>query len=116
MVDYSSFVKKRGSLEILLELREEKKSFNELKNLDLSPNTILTRLREAQRMGLVDVLPISSEKRTRICYELSKDGTNLISKFDVAVAHYETLQKQLKELSSEKQQIFKDIIASLSKS
>ncbi len=53
-MDERNFIQKKGSIDILLQLEESPKSFNELEEaLKLSPNTILSRLREAQKLGLV---------------------------------------------------------------
>jgi len=113
---YSSFIGKRGSIEVLLELSKEPRSFNELKKLRLSPNTVLARLREAQKLGLAEVVPVSSEKRTLVKYDLSKEGQALVSKFDIAVTQYTKLQGQLKELSQKKQEMFNRIAAELARS
>jgi len=114
--EYSSFVAKRGSIEVLLELDKGTQSFNQLKSLNLSPNTVLNRLREAQRLGLVKPLLLSSEKRIRIRYGLSEDGRNLVSKFHVAASRYLKLQRQISKLSEEKKRAFKRIALELVRS
>jgi len=114
--EYLSFVAKRGSVEVLLELDEGTRSFNQLKRLNLSPNTVLNRLREAQELGLVKPLLLSSEKRIRIRYGLSEDGKTLVSKFHVAASRYLRLQKRISELSEEKKRAFKRIAVQLVRS
>ena len=111
-----SFIEKRGSVEVLAALRKGAKSFSELKNLNMSPNTVLARLREAQNLGLTKVVPVSSDRRTRIKYGLSEEGKALVLKFDSAVTEYIKLQEQLKELSQKKREMFDRIAEELTHS
>jgi len=90
-------------LRILLTLREGKKSFNDLKNiLDMSPNTILMRIREAQTEGLVeDGLVRRKGKKPKISYYLTEEGEKVLETYNAILPRYNSLRKELEKLQKE---------------
>ena len=89
----------KGMIDILIYLRDEAKSFNDLKKLNLSPNTILARLREAQEKGLVKqrLCPCKG-KKARIKYDLTGEGKLMLKNYESIIDRYLELSKELDEL------------------
>lgn len=70
MVGILEFLDAKGSLDVLFQLANREKSFNELKEVfTLSPNTVLDRLREAQSLDLIKEELLISE---RVTYALGR--------------------------------------------
>jgi len=93
----------KGMIEILVYLKDEARSFNDLRNLHLSPSTILARLREAQAQGLVEqTLCLSKGRKTRakIKYDLTSEGKAMLKSYESIIDRYIELRKELDELES----------------
>lgn len=86
---------------ILLSLKEEAKSFNALKNLDMSPNTLLSHLREAQAKGWVnDKLIRQKDKKPRITYNLTIEGETLLKTYSSIISQYTDMRKELEVMQN----------------
>ncbi len=92
----------KGLLDVLMALEENEKSFTELKSLNLSPNTLLSRLREAQTKGLVvqELVPVKG-KRARIKYKLTEDGKDTLKMYASVREKYVELKMELQQLQEE---------------
>jgi DNA-binding HxlR family transcriptional regulator len=92
----------KGLLDVLMALEKNEKSFTELKSLDLSPNTLLARLREAQEKGLIvqELAPVKG-KRPRIKYKLTKEGRDTLQKYASVREKYTELKMELQQLQEE---------------
>lgn len=92
----------KGLLDVLMMLETGEKSFTELKALDLSPNTVLSRLREVQEKGLVDqkLFPRKGRK-SRIKYVLTKDGEEVLKTYASIREKYTELRVELQNLQEE---------------
>lgn len=92
----------KGLLDVLMALEKNEKSFTELKSLDLSPNTLLARLREAQEKGLVmqELVPVG-DKRPRIKYKLTNDGKDTLKMYSSVREKYTELKMELQQLQEE---------------
>lgn len=93
----------KGMIEILMCLKNESKSFNDLRRLHFSPSTILARLREAQAQGLIkQTLCSSKEKKTRakIKYDLTEEGKLMLKSYEAVIDKYFELRKELDGLES----------------
>jgi len=101
---------------ILLSLKEESKSFNDLKKLDMSPNTLLSHLREAQAKGWVnDRLGKQKDKKPKIMYSLTNDGESLLKTYSSIISQYTDLRKELEEMQNkvrEKEKRIKYLLSS----
>lgn len=90
---------KKGSVDLLLILKDGKKSFTELKTLALSPSTMLARLRDAQRKGWVkEELSPQKGKKSRIKYCLTKEGAEVFALYEPVMKNYVELRRELDEL------------------
>jgi len=111
------FLEKRGSLDILFNLAEEEKSFNELESLSLSPNTVLSRLREAQTLGLIEEkLLRQKEGRSKIKYGLTKKGKEITDTSKTIKKDYLKLREEINKLEEEirkKEEEIKTLLSSL---
>lgn len=92
----------KGLLDVLMALEEDEKSFTELKSLNLSPNTLLARLREAQAKGLVlqELVPVKC-KRARIKYKLTEEGKDALKMYASVREKYKELKMELQQLQEE---------------
>jgi len=89
----------RGMVDILVMLKDEAKSFNDLRKLRLSPNTILARIREAQEQGLVQQkLHPRKGRKPRIKYELTQEGRNALKEYSLVIDDYIELRKEFDDL------------------
>lgn len=93
---------RKGLLDVLMMLETGEKSFTELKTLDLSPNTVLSRLREAQKKGLVDqkLFPRKGRK-PRIKYVLTEEGEKVLKMYESIRERYTELRAELQNLQEE---------------
>lgn len=93
---------RKGLLDVLMMLETGEKSFTELKTLDLSPNTVLSRLREAQKKGLVDqkLFPRKGRK-PRIKYILTEEGEKVLKMYESIRERYTELRAELQNLQEE---------------
>ena len=97
-----SRIASKGLLDILMALEGGEKSFTELKALKFSPNTILLRLREAQKMDLVDQRLFEIEgRRPRIKYALTKEGKEMLQIYQSIRGRYKELNAELQSLKKE---------------
>lgn len=95
-------VKLRSLLDVLLALRQGRKSFKELRSLALSPSTVLSRLRESQRKGWVrDELSQRGKKRSRITYRLTEEGKTVLDVYDPVLPRYRELREEFEKLQEE---------------
>ena len=102
MADIESRTAPKGLLDLLVMLEDGPKTFSQLKVLNLSPSTILSRLREAQEMGLVDQkLYPKKGKRSEIRYLLSKDGVEMLKMYGSIRDRYTQLRMELQSLQEE---------------
>lgn len=92
----------KGLLDVLIALEESERSFTEMKSLNLSPNTLLARLREAMAKGLVsqELVPIKG-KRPRIKYRLTKEGKDTLKMYASVREKYTELKMELQQLQEE---------------
>lgn len=99
----SMLVGKEGAFDLLLKLNEGPKSFVELKTTGHSPNTVLTRLREAQRAGLVQsqLFTVSERKKPRIKYVLTDQGQKLLRRYIPVKTTYLDLKEKIAELEKQ---------------
>ena len=104
-----SLISKKGTIDILIELKDGQKTFTNLKELKLSPNTIVKRLREMQKAGLVEPVLTSSGKtrRMRIEYKLTKEGERAIKNMEKVLMEYKRLKKKLDQMSKEQEKILR---------
>jgi len=120
MKEIQEFLKKRGSIDILFNLAEEEKSFNELESLNLSPNTVLSRLREAQTLGLIEEkLLRQKEGRSKIKYALTKKGKEIMDASKTIKKDYLKLREEINKLEEEtrkKEEEIKTLLSSLQRS
>jgi DNA-binding HxlR family transcriptional regulator len=84
---------------VLTELDEEEKTFANLKTLNMSPSTTLSRLREAQSKGWVENKLVPRKgKKPKITYVLTKEGKEIIETFSSILPQYSNLREEVKEL------------------
>lgn len=100
--DTGSKTAPKGLLDVLMMLDTGEKSFMELKALDISPNTVLSRLREAQKKELVEqkLFPRKG-KKPRIKYVLTKQGKEVLTMFESIREKYVDLRTELQSLQEE---------------
>ncbi len=93
---------RKGLLDVLMMLETGEESFTELKTLDLSPNTVLSRLREAQKKGFVDqkLFPRKGRK-PRIKYVLTEEGEKVLKMYESIRERYTVLRAGLQNLQEE---------------
>jgi DNA-binding HxlR family transcriptional regulator len=97
--DPVAFVAQRGFMEVLFGLENGHKGFNDLKTLGLAPNTVLSRLRQAQRLGLVENrLDTKRASRARITYALTPRGRQFVGRFASVKGRFMRLQTELESL------------------
>lgn len=97
--EIGEYFKKKGGLDLLAELSEGIKSFNDLEDaLPLSPNTVLSRLREAQDLGLVGARAEGGRGKPRILYELTKTGEEALEPFQPILETYLERREELEQL------------------
>ncbi len=110
------FLRRKGSIEILCELEEGGKSFNEFE-LDISPNTLSSRLKEALDLGLIEQR-ICREDRTRVKYYLTDIGKELLKAIKPIKDNYFKLKEDIKRLEEEirgKKKELEELISSIYK-
>lgn len=90
----------KGFLEILLLLKEDKRTFTELKKAaNVSPSTVLKRLRESQEKGLIKQdLSSRGGRRAQIKYHLTKEGESLLTEYESIIDRYIELNTELDKL------------------
>ena len=100
MLGDEDFIINRGSLDILYILEDGPKSFDEFKpQLKLSPNTIVSRLRTAQSLGIIEQKLIGETKgRSKIKYDLTKKGEKILEASGDIKNRYLELKKEINEL------------------
>jgi DNA-binding HxlR family transcriptional regulator len=105
-----------GFVEVLLALEHGARSFVELKSLDMSPTTVLKRLREAQKMGYVGQRLVAQEGgRSRIKYGLTTKGRRVARVYAPIRGRYSHLREELGQLEHalhEKRSEMKFLLAS----
>lgn len=117
-------IESKGLLDILLLMDEKERSFVELRRLDLSPNTVLKRLRQAQDQGLVSShISTNTGKRPRIRYGLTKMGgrvTALCKSHRTKYLHLrseiEKTKKQLRRQEKEMQSLVSSLEEKINRS
>ena len=110
------FLRRKGSIEILCELEKNGKSFNEF-NLDISPNTLSSRLKEALELGLVEQR-VCREERSKIKYYLTDKGKELLKTIKSIKDDYFRLKNDVKKLEEElkrKKKELEELVSSLRK-
>lgn len=116
----SDFLGLKGAFDILFKLGEKERSFNELeKILNLSPNTVLARIREARNLGLVEEKLFGGNGRSKIKYVLTKKGKDVLGVSDSLKEDYLALRgkiDKLEEERKEKEMEIKELLSSLQSS
>lgn len=111
---------KKAFVDILLMLEGDAKSFSELKALGFSPNTILLRLRNAQKQGLIkEELFSQGGKKSRIKYTLTNEGRDVLENLLPIKSKYLDMKKEIDDLETEirtKEQNIKYLLTSILKS
>ena len=88
---------KKGMLDLLLMLKEGKKTFTELKVLDISPSTLVARLRETQSKNLVkQILVQRKDKKSITKYSLTNIGKKSLALYNPIISDYSYLRKEIK--------------------
>jgi len=106
----SDFLGLKGAFDILFELGKKEGSFNELENmLNLSPNTVLARIREARDLGLVEERLFGGNGRSKIKYVLTKRGRDVLGASNSLRGTYLKLRGRIDELEEERKEKEKEI-------
>jgi len=101
-MDKTEYIKKKGGIEILCELSEGEKGFNELKRLDISPSTLSTRLREALDLNFVEqVIHREESLKPKISYRLTEKGKEVVRMIESIRKDYFRLKEEVKKLEEE---------------
>ena len=105
MVSVEEFIAEKGSLDLLFRLSTKEQSFTDLKiSIKMSPNTVLARLRDATKLGLVEEKLFKTAGRALIKYILTAEGKKTVTSLGSVKRDYEKLKKELDELKdSEKE-------------
>jgi DNA-binding HxlR family transcriptional regulator len=105
MVSVEEFIAEKGSLDLLFRLSTKEQSFTDLKiSIKMSPNTVLARLRDATKLGLVEEKLFKTAGRALIKYILTAEGRKTVTSLGSVKRDYEKLKKELDELKdSEKE-------------
>ncbi len=116
-MDLDEFLKKKGAADLMFEISEGPKTFNELVDLiRLGPNTVLSRLREAQNLNLVEEKLVRKENgRPSISYVITSNGKKAIQPLDSIRVNYIKLKKELNELKKQEREKEDKITQLLSK-
>lgn len=117
---YGFFFEKKGSIDILHFL-ETPRSFSELEEAtSMSPNTVSSRLREAQKLGFVEEkLMGKTNDRFRAKYVLTKKGRKMIKSSKKTVIKYMQLRSKIQDLEQkrkEKEKEMEKLLSSLKSS
>ena len=115
-----NFIFEKSGAMILILLSDKDLSFNELKAaIKASPNTVLARLREAMRIGIVEEKLVKTGKRALIKYTLTAEGKKLVSDLKDFKGHFITINKELdeiKEKERKKETEINELLSSLQRS
>ncbi len=116
MTDLNRFLAERGALDILFRLAEKPLGFNELKDsINISPNTLLTRIKEATALGLIEETLVRTERRSLIKYKLTNTGKKTIDELGSIKKKYLELKAELdkiKNSENEKERELEEILSS----
>lgn len=108
----------RGFVEILFSLEEGRKGFNDLKRLGMSPSTVLSRLRYAEKLGFIrQELDARGSGRSRIRYVLTPKGGQVVQRFTPIKSKFIHLRSEMKVLERtmhERESQVKLLLASVS--
>jgi len=109
---------KEGTFDLLLMLSEGPRSFIELRRGGHSPNTILARLREVQRRGLVEskLFLVKRGRKPRIKYILTAEGQKIVGRYMPVKTSYLELKRDIEYLEDrihEQKQALKLLLASM---
>jgi len=112
-------ITEKAYIDVLFALESGAKSFNDLKELGFSPNTILSRLREAQRKGIIEekLFP-QKDKKAQIKYIITNRGKNVLNNYLPIKSQYLNLKRELDKLEQEiraKEKDMKLLLTSVSK-
>lgn len=110
METLAKFLTQKGALDLLFQLEAKPKGFNELK-LDMhgSPNTLLARIKEATKLGLIEESLVRTNHRSLIKYTLTKEGRKELNSFGPIKGRYEKLKELLKEQENKKSNTEREI-------
>jgi len=104
-MDELKFIKRKGGIEILCELSNGEKSFNELKNVGVSPSTLSERLKEALDLKLIEQVVeqrvSQSALKPKIYYRLTEKGREILKKIEPRKDDYLRLREEIKRLREE---------------
>ena len=116
MATPEKFLKERGALDLLFQLSKNPKGFNELKTgINISPNTLLARIKDATSLGLIEEALVRTNKRSLIKYKLTEKGKKTINELDNIKKKYTEIKNELdniKKLKDEKEKELGDILSS----
>jgi len=98
-----SIVLKEGTFDLMLRLNEEPKSFIELKEGRISPNTVLSRLRILQKLQLVEtkLFEVKKDRRARIKYTLTGNGKKLMKRYMPIKPNYLQIRDAMNKLENQ---------------
>ena len=121
MEKITDLLEKKGFFDVLFSLSSGDKSFNELEeSLSLSPNTVLARLREMQKAGIImEILSSDSGGRSKIKYMITDKGRKIVEESKSIQKDYLELRKKIKELEKqkdEKETEIRELLSSIQKS
>jgi len=98
-----NIVLKEGTFDLMLRLNEEPKSFIELKEGRISPNTVLSRLRILQKLQLVEtkLFEVKKDRRARIKYTLTGNGKKLMKRYMPIKPNYLQIRDAMNKLENQ---------------
>jgi len=98
-----NIVLKEGTFDLMLRLNEEPKSFIELKEGRISPNTVLSRLRILQKLQLVEtkLFEVKKDQRARIKYTLTDNGKKLMKRYMPIKPNYLQIRDAMNKLENQ---------------
>lgn len=118
-MDIGKFLLERGGLDLLFLLSNSPLGFNELKGkIRISPNTLLIRIKNATKLGLVAETLVKTNRRSLIKYTLTKDGQKELNSLKNIKRKYEKLKELLNEQEEKKRDTeteIKELLSSINK-
>lgn len=110
MKDVTEFLKEKGALDLIFQLSKSSLGFNELKKvISGSPNTLLLRLKESARLGLIEETLVKTGKRPLIKYRLTKEGKIVVGELSGIEKKYSEIKKQINEAEETKKKKEKEL-------
>ena len=83
--------------DVILALKQKPKSFNELlKELKTSPDTIGRRIKDLAKYGVIEPTIITVKERSRIKYQLTKKGREILPKVEEFLLLSEKIEDRIR--------------------